>query len=68
MPGFQLANTQPDLTIMRDHQSHLKVWTYEMYHNHQTTLEITDMETIMFLSGKDEDRISNFPMSVETLN
>lgn len=71
MPSFQVVNTQPDLIITQDHQSHLKVWTYEMFHKHQTTVEITDrlyMETLTFLSGKDENRISNFKKSAETLN
>lgn len=42
-----------------------------MFHKHQTTVEITDrlyMETLTFLSGKDENRISNFKKSAETLN
>lgn len=56
MSGLQMANPQPNLTGMQDHQSHLKVWTYEMCHKHQNTVEITDrlyMETVNFLYGKD---------------
>lgn len=55
---------------MQDYQSCWEFWTYEMYHKHQSTLEVTDrlyMETGTFLSGEDENKISNFPVSAETL-
>lgn len=51
-----MANSQPDLTGTQDHQSYLKVWTYEMCHKHQTTVKKTYrlyMETVNFLYGKD---------------
>lgn len=54
MPGFQMANPEPDLTGIQHHQLYLKVWTYEMYA--LITVEITDrlyMKTVSFLNGKD---------------
>lgn len=59
-----MANSKTDLTGMKDHQSYLKVWTYEMYHKHQTTVEKTDrfyMETVNFLYGEDQNKISSVP-------